>query len=580
MSRTPPSPFPVSTPVLCAILLLAGCGGGDPGDAGSAARGAPPATPSTSELGAPVPGTDAFQVDRYREDVRILSSDEFEGRAPASRGEELTVEYLTREFRAAGLQPGNGESWTQEVPLVAIRVVGAPPLAVVGPDGTRELAYGRDQVAWTKRVVEAEGLTDSELVFVGYGIVAPEYGWNDYEGIDMAGKTAVILVNDPGFATQDPSVFRGNAMTYYGRWTYKYEEAMRQGAAGALIIHETGPAGYPWEVVSGGWTGPQFDLVAADDNMGRIPVEGWITEGAAADLLGRAGHELAGLKQAALSRDFRPVSLGLTASIQLENELRRSTSSNVLALLPGRDRPDEVVVFMAHWDHLGRTPGFVEDAIFNGAFDNATGTAGLLEMARVMGSLPGAERPARSVLFLAVTAEEQGLLGSAWYAANPVFPRSRTVGAVNMDGMNVDGPMRDITVIGRGNSELDLYLEAAARDEGRSVRDDPEPEKGFFYRSDHFSFAREGIPALYTDSGIDHVEHGEAWTMERRADYTANRYHKPSDEFDPSWDLAGAVDDLRLLYRVGYRMANGTAWPNWMEGNEFRARREREMPGR
>lgn len=560
-------------PFLVAPLLTA-CGGND-------AR--PPAAasaPTAAELEAPVPGLDGFQLERYRDDVELLSSDEFEGRAPASRGEELTVGHLVRQFREAGLQPGNAGSWTQAVPLVAIRVAGAPTLSVAGSDGVVELGFGRDQVAWTKRVVESQELTDSELVFVGYGIVAPEFGWNDYEGVDMAGRTAVILVNDPGYATQDPALFRGNSMTYYGRWTYKYEEAMRQGAAAALIVHETGPAGYPWDVVTGSWTGPQFDLAAADDNMGRIQVEGWLTEAAAGALLARAGHDLAALKQAALTPDFRPLPLGLAASIRLENELRRSTSDNVAALLPGRERPDEVVVVMAHWDHLGRTPDFVDDAIFNGAFDNATGTAGLLEMARVLGGLPESERPARSVLFLAVTAEEQGLLGSAWYAANPLFPRDRTVGAINMDGMNVDGPMRDITVIGRGNSALDLYLEAAARDEGRAVRDDPEPEKGFFYRSDHFSFAREGIPALYTNPGIDHTEHGEVWTMARRADYTANRYHKPADEFDPSWDLTGALDDIRLLYRVGYRMANGTAWPHWTEGNEFRARREREMPGR
>jgi len=574
-------PRPRAGLLLPLFLFLQGCGGGDPLPSPGGGAGEP-GSPGAAEFGLPWTGLSSppdplLSLDRYREDLRTLSSDAFEGRAPSSPGEERTVAYLIEAFQAAGLEPGNRGSWTQEVPLVALRVRGAPAMTMTRAGSTRELAYGVDQVAWTTRVVEEEGVEGSELVFVGYGVVAPEYDWDDYAGVDMAGKTALILVNDPGYALGGPELFRGEAMTYYGRWTYKFEEAARQGAAGALIIHETGPAGYPWEVVTGSWTGPQFDLVAEDNNMSRLQVEGWLTTEAARTVLAEAGEELEELRVRALSGDFRPLPLGTELSLRLQNEIRRSTSNNVVARLAGRERPDEVVVYMAHWDHLGRTPDFVDDGIFNGAVDNASGTAALLELARAFAALEPA--PARSVLFLGVTAEEQGLLGSAWYAANPAFPRTRTVAAINMDGMNVDGPMRDITVVGYGNSELDDLVERVAEEAGRRVREDPEPEKGFFYRSDHFSFAREGIPALYTNPGIDHVEHGEAWTLARRADYTANRYHKPADEFDPGWDLSGALDDMVLLFRVGWLLAESGSWPEWREGNEFRAVREAEMGG-
>ena len=560
MKRAPRTTFEViSTLGLVAALLLldafAACGGDVAGDPDAAAS-----------------GIAAMSVESYAEAVRTLSSDEFEGRGPSTPGEEITVAYLVEQFEAAGLEPGNGDSFFQEVPLVALTEQGTPTLTVRA--GGEELEYGwsEDFVAWTKRVVESESIEDSEMVFVGYGAVAPEYGWNDYEGVDAAGKTVVILVNDPGFATQDEALFRGNAMTYYGRWTYKFEEAARQGAAGAIIVHEEAPAGYPWEVVSGSWTGPQFDQAGEDGNMGRIPIEGWVRGEVAREIFAAGGHDYDELVQAAVRPGFRAVPLGASASVAVSNDIQRSESKNVLALLPGRERPGEYIVYMAHWDHLGRGPDTMDDPIFNGAFDNATGTAGLVELARAFAALP--ERPARSVAFLAVTAEEQGLLGSAYYAANPVYPTASTVAAINMDGLNADGPMNDITVVGMGNSELDDYLAEAAARVGRTLRPDPEPEKGFFYRSDHFSFAKAGIPSLYTDSGIDHVEHGIEWTLARRADYTSNRYHKPTDEFDPSWDLTGALDDLGLLFRLGYRLADSDDWPNWREGNEFRAIRE------
>ena len=510
-----------------------------------------------------------------REHIQTLASDEFEGRAPSSHGEELTVRYLADAFQQMGLQPGNGDSYFQDVPLVETVVPNNPALTIRGRGATTELAFGTEFLGWTKRVVDRARLTNSPLVFVGYGVVAPEYDWNDYEGVNVQGRTVVILVNDPGFATQDEALFKGNAMTYYGRWTYKYEEAARQGAAGVIIIHETEPAGYPWEVVESSWTGPQFDLVAEDNNMSRVAVEGWITHDAAHEIFEQAGMEFDELKAQAATREFQAVPMGLRASTSLTNEVTRSTSRNVLAVLPGTDRADEYIVYMAHWDHLGKNAAIEGDGIYNGAFDNATGVAGLLELAQAYASLD--ERPARSILFLAVTAEEKGLLGSAYYAANPVYPRNKTVAAINMDGLNTDGPMNDITVIGYGASELDDYLETAATAQGRVIRADPEPEKGFYYRSDHFSFAKQGIPALYTDAGIDHVEHGEQWTLARRDEYTAERYHKPTDEYDPEWDLSGAVNDLRILFDIGFRLSNETTFPNWRVGNEFRARREADM---
>lgn len=565
---TPPRPRPTLPATLLACAVLTGCGDPGPGDASDAAASA----------------VAAMSLDTYSTAIRTLSSDEFEGRAPSTPGEELTVAYLVDRFQAAGLEPGNGDSFFQDVPLVALTEQGQPTLTVrtgaAADASSTDLTYAwsTDFVAWTKRVVETESITDSEMVFVGYGIVAPEYGWNDYEGVDAGGKTVVMLVNDPGFATQDEAVFRGNSMTYYGRWTYKFEEAARQGAAAAIVVHEEAPAGYPWEVVSGSWTGPQFGQEAPDGNMSRVQVEGWVQGAVAREIFAAGGHDYEALAEAAAQPGFSAVPLGATASVTVTNDIQRSESKNVLALLRGSERPDEYIIYTAHWDHFGVGDDTMEDPIFNGAFDNATGTAGLIELARAFAALP--ERPARSVLFLAVTAEEQGLLGSAYYAANPVYPTSSTVATINIDGVNVDGPMNDITVVGMGASELDDYLADAAARVGRTLRPDPEPEKGFYYRSDHFSFAKAGVPSLYTDSGIDHVEHGTEWTLARRSDYTSNRYHKPSDEFDPAWDLTGALDDLELVFRVGYRLVTSEDWPNWREGNEFRAIREADMAGR
>jgi len=508
-------------------------------------------------------------------DIQTLSSDAFEGRAPSSEGEEKTIQFLREEFEKLGVQPGNGDSYFQEVPLVALTTEANTPMKIKGEDTTLDLNFGTEVMAWTKRVVGKSVLKNSELVFVGYGAVAPEYEWNDYAGMDFKGKTVVMLVNDPGFATQDSSLFNGNAMTYYGRWTYKFEEAARQGAAGAVIIHETRPAGYPWEVVRNSWSGKQFDLVSEDNNMSRCAIESWWTRDAAEHVFTQAGLDLDSLKTRAVSPNFSPIELRLTASMELTNDIEHSRSNNVIAVYPGSERPDEYIFYMAHWDHFGKDTTLEGDQIYNGAFDNATGTAGLLEIAEAFTALLTTQE--RSIAFLAVTAEEQGLLGSKYYAENPIYPRDKTVAAINMDGLNVYGEMRDITVIGYGNSELDGYVEDAARRQGRRVRPDPEPEKGYFYRSDHFSFAKQGIPALYTDQGIDHVQHGEEWTLDKLEEYTQERYHKPGDEFNPDWDLSGAVQDLRLLFRVGYELSNETDFPEWSEGTEFKARRQADM---
>ena len=480
-------------------------------------------------------------------------------------------------FEEAGTLPGNGDSYFQEVPLVSITADPSASLQVSGNGRTMRFNYADEFVAWTKRVVDAERIGNSELVFVGYGIVAPENDWNDYEGLDVAGKTVVMLVNDPGFATQDPALFNGNTMTYYGRWTYKFEEAARQGAAGAFVIHETEPASYPWATVRNSWTGPQFALVADDNNMSRVAVEGWLSAETADAIFERAGLDYDSLKTAAERRGFQGVSLGLNASVSLRNTVVRSVSNNVLALVPGSDRADEYIVFTAHWDHFGRNPSLEGDQIFNGAMDNATGISALIELAEAFISL---ERPqSRSVVLMAVTAEEQGLLGSAYYATNPVYPLEKTVAAINMDALNILGPMHDISVVGYGNSELDQYLIEAAQHQDRVVNPEARPEAGSYYRSDHFNFAKVGVPALYANPGVDHKVHGPEWTREWRDNYSANHYHQPSDEYDPNWDLSGAIDDLRLYFRVAYRLANETTFPNWSEGTEFKAIRDEMMGG-
>jgi Zn-dependent M28 family amino/carboxypeptidase len=521
------------------------------------------------------PALESITAVELSKNVEILSSDEFEGRGPASKGEEKTISFLKEEFQKAGVKPGNGDSFFQEVPLVEITAGPVTKLEIKSDKKSMLFACGDEFVGVTLREVEKVALNESEMVFVGYGIVAPEYNWNDYQGLDVHGKTVVMLVNDPGFATKNPELFKGRAMTYYGRWTYKFEEAARQGAEGVFIIHETEPAAYPWAVVKNGWTGPQFHLRSQDKNLSRCAVEGWVTVETARKLFESAGLNYDDLKPAAAKRGFKAIPLGLKASVTIKNSLRQSKSDNMIALLPGAGRADECIIYTAHWDHFGLDPTLKGDQIFNGAVDNATGTAALIELAEAFKKL--GRPPFRSIIFLAVTCEEQGLLGSQYYATHPIFPTAKTVADINMDALNVYGKMKDITVIGYGNSELDNYVEAAAAKQGRRVRPDPTPEKGSFYRSDHFSFAKQGIPALYTSNGIDSVEHGEEWTLAKEEKYTAENYHKPSDEFDPNWDLSGAIQDIRLLFRVGYKLSMESSFPNWKEGSEFKAKRDNDL---
>lgn len=520
-----------------------------------------------------------LSTDNLIHDVKILSSDEFEGRFPASPGEEKTVNFLKAEFEKAGLKPGNGDSFFQEVPLVEITPVSLSGLMITGEDKSFEFDYEDDFVGVTLRVQEKVSVQDSDMVFVGYGIVAPEYQWNDYEGIDVKGKTAVMLVNDPGFATRDPELFKGKAMTYYGRWTYKYEEAARQGAAGAVIIHETEPAAYGWDVVRTGWTGPNFSLVSEDGNASRCAVESWISLETARTVFEASGKNYDELKKTAAEPGFKPVSLNLKASLELKNKIRKAVSRNVIGLLPGSGLKDEYVIYTAHWDHFGKNPALEGDQIFNGALDNATGTAALIELAKAFQKL-GAP-PRRSIVFLAVTAEEQGLLGSEYYAAvHPVYPLAETAAVINMDSLNIFGRMKDIRIVGYGQSELDDYVEAYAEETGRIVMPDPTPEKGSFYRSDHFPFAKQGVPALNAGSGVQHLEKGEEWGRAQREKYIQEKYHKPSDEFDSSWDLSGLLDDLHMYFMLGYRLSMTSGFPEWKEGSEFKLIREKAVPAR
>ena len=523
------------------------------------------------------PVSPSFDAGRYAEHVRILASDEFEGRQPATEGEAKTVAYLEREFRAAGLEPAVSGSFRQPVPFVELATRPAAALRITGPGGETALRYADEAVYWTKRVVPEAALANSDLVFVGYGIVEPAMNWNDYAGVDMRGKTAVILVNDPGFATGDPELFKGRAMTYHGRWTYKYEEAARQGAAGAIIVHEEAPAAYPWEVVRNGAGRPQLAIDTPGSEVSRVEIEGWMTREAALKVFSAAGLDYDTVKAAAARRGFKPMPLTLNASVRVTNVIRRITSHNVVAVRRGTKRPDEYIVYTAHWDHLGRAPAGEGDTIFNGAVDNATGTAALIELARAFGTVRPA--PERSIVFIGFTGEEYGLLGSEYFADHPVMPLEQIVGGVNMDGMMVDGATRDVTVVGFGASELEDYLAAAAAAQGRVLRPEPTPEKGSYYRSDHFMLARKGVPMLYAKAGIDSQEHGPDWGLQRNTDYIAQRYHKPSDEFDPNWDLSGAVQDLELYFDVGLMLAMEAGFPNWRPGNEFRAIRDRNRAG-
>ena len=517
--------------------------------------------------------------------IRTLSSDEFEGRGPGTRGEELSVKYITEQFQRIGLKPGNPDgTYVQKVPLAGF--TSSPEVTLKAGGKEMKLENLKDYVAVSRRYEEQVNVDDSDVVFVGYGVEAPEFGWDDYKGLDVRGKTIVMLVNDPavplaGDPTKlDPNVFKGDAMTYYGRWTYKYEIASKKGAAAAIIVHETGPAGYPFEVVSGSWGRENFDIVSPDKNASRVGVESWITLDRAKELFAASGQDFDALKKAATTKEFKPVALNAKATLHIRNTLRTIDSQNVVARIEGSDAnlKNEYVVYTAHWDHLGKDDKAQGDGIFNGAIDNASGVASVLEIAEAFTKLPSP--PKRSVLFMMVTGEEKGLLGAKYYAEHPLYPHNKTLANINIDGVNQWGRTSDITLIGLGNSTLDDVTAAAAREQGnRTLSPDAEPSKGFYYRSDHFEFAKQGVPALDPDSGVNYVGKEPDFAKNKRKEYEDNDYHKPSDEVKPDWDLSGAVEDAQLFFTVGLNVLQGDKYPEWKPGTEFKAIREKSLGG-
>jgi len=497
-----------------------------------------------------------------REPLKILSSDEFEGRLPTTEGEKKTIDYLVSQFKEAGLEPGNGDSYLQKVALMEITANPDMTMTI----GDNRFAYKEDMVASSKREQASVSLNDSELVFVGYGVNAPEYKWNDYEGLDVEGKTVVILINDPGFENPKSGKFQGTTMTYYGRWSYKYEEASRQGAAAAIIVHESAPASYGWSVVANSWSGPQYGLVSEDKGASRVAVEGWLTLDAAKQVFSDAGLDFDAEKAKAMSGPYNKA-MDITASVTVKNTFKKSESNNVIATLPGSAFADDHIIYTAHWDHLGKDESKEGDQIYNGAHDNATGSAAMIAMAKAYSSLT--PRPKRSISFLVVTAEEQGLLGSKYYAANPVIPLEKTVANINMDAMNVLGKTKNVAVVGMGKSELETYLRAAAKKQGRVLTQEDKPEAGYYYRSDHFSFAKQGVPALYAEGGDEPADEETAKYRKRMNVIVTGCYHQVCDEYRENWDMGGIVQDTQMLFDVGVNVANAPMWPKWNEGSEF-----------
>ncbi|MDG5799062.1 M28 family metallopeptidase [Marinilabiliaceae bacterium ANBcel2] len=508
------------------------------------------------------------------EDINILSSDEFEGRAPATQGAEKTIEYITSRFSDIGLKPANSDSYLQEIPLIEVTGSNFSDLIISGNETSISLNYLDDMVVGSYRLQDELELKESELVFAGYGIVAPEYNWNDYKDLDVEGKTVVVMVNDPGFATKDDSMFTGSAMTYYGRWTYKFEEAARQGAAGALIIHQTEPASYGWDVVRNSWSGTQYGVVSDNENL--LEAEGWISKESAKTIFESAGVDFEESLKKASQKDFSAIDLNLSATVSFKNSFKESVCNNVIGYIEGSKYPEETIIYMGHWDHLGMVE--TEDGvdIYNGAVDNATGIAGLLAMAE---KFKEGNTPSRSIVFMAVTAEESGLLGSRFYSDNPLFPLATTVAGINMDALNVYGPTNDVTTVGYGFSEMDNYLKKYADKQERVVKPNPYPERGYYYRSDHFNLARKGVPMIYAKGGSDYIGKDEEYAQMVSEDYNA-RYHDPSDVVHDLWCYDGIYQDLWLFYYIGKDLANSDSFPNWAPDSEFRAVRDKTVSER
>lgn len=505
--------------------------------------------------------------------LSVIAADSLQGRKPFTNGETKTINYLKVQFEKLGLAPGNGNSFFQEVPMVEIKSIPEDKMVFKGKTASLTLNYLTDFVAGTRRVQNEVSISNSPLIFAGYGIVAPEYGWNDYANLDVKGKTVVVLINDPGFA--DSTLFKGKNMTYYGRWTYKFEEAARQGATGIIIVHDTEPAAYPWTVVRSGWSKSKLTLQSEDNGMNRAVVEGWITLDKAKQLFAMDGKSFDQLALSARKKGFKAVDLNMTTSLKVKNTIKKSVTYNVLAKIPGDKRKDEAIIYSAHWDHLGVGEKIKGDSIYNGAVDNATGVAALFEIASAFKKSPKA--PGRTILFISYTAEEQGLLGSEFYAKHPAVPLAKTVANINIDMMGIAGKTKDIVVYGFGQSELEDYAAESAKKQGRVIVPDPVPSSGLYYRSDHFNLAKVGVPSLFTGSGVDNIKNGREWGLKQVADFTKFRYHSPQDNFDAkTWDLSGIIEDVRMLFDLGYRISNEDSYPKWKEGSEFKAIREKK----
>lgn len=557
--------------LVIAVLALAACGKQESAPTAPPAAVAPAAPPKPAPTVPTLEGktTPAITAEDFASRLQKISGDAFEGRKPGTIGERMTTTWIKDQFQQIGLKPGNGANWIQTVPMVETTLLDADAvtLDVAAKDGAERLAYRTDMVVNTLDGSPTVDIENSDLVFVGYGVVAPEQNWNDYAGLDVKGKTVVVLVNDPGFYSHDETLFKGRALTYYGRWTYKYEEAARQGAAACLIVHDTAGAGYPWDVVVNSWSGPQPALPVREDPGPRLAAGGWITTEAAQRLFAKAGANFDALKKSADVRGFAPSALDAKLTTHLRNRVDNTSSENVIGMIRGSTRPEEAVVYSAHWDHLGKDESLKGDKIYNGAIDNGTGIAGLLEIAEAFAHQQ--PPPQRTVMFIAFTLEEGGLMGSRYYVTHPAFPLDKTVADINMDALPILGPTKDIAVISEGQSALDDYIKDAAAAQDRTIVPDETPEKGFFFRSDQLNFARLGVPVLYARSGLNLVDGGEDAGRKAYADYTANRYHKPADEYDPAWDFRGVIQDLEAFRAVGQKLADETTFPEWKPDADF-----------
>jgi Zn-dependent M28 family amino/carboxypeptidase len=519
-------------------------------------------------------GFAAFNPDTLRRDITVLAADSLIGRKPFTAGETKAINYLQKRFAEVGLEPGNGGSYLQDVPMVNIETKADSVMQVQSAKGNFQLKGLDDYVIWTEKTDSVINLKNDELVFAGYGVNAPERGWNDYAGLDVKGKIVMVLVNDPGYGI-DSSLFKGDTMTYYGRWTYKFEEAARQGAKGCLVIHNTKAASYPFSVAQNNWNGSHLHLDDRGKKTSYCDVVGWISEPASTKLLNAAGYDST-LYIRAAQKGFKGVALKEKVTTSMKVVATYNQSHNVIGKITGAKHPDEYIIYSAHWDHLGiGKADETGDSIYNGALDNASATAGLLQLAKAFKSLK--TKPERTIIFLSVTAEEQGLWGSAYYAQNPIYPVKKTLANINMDGLNNVGKTKDIIIVGPGQSDLEFDLKEAAQKTDRYTSYETHPEAGYYYRSDHFNFAKVGIPSLYTSHGVDVIGKGKEFGKQQEDDYREKHYHRPSDQITSDWKLDGAIDDLQLLFMVGKQVAQKEAWPAWKEGSEFKKFRNQSM---